>query len=285
MAYCKKILPFLLMLVLILGSVVVSCATSPQYRYSGKNTGNYLTMNTDRTLSGDIYTYQIFSHIDKVIVFNRSNRAEKIELSKEDWAYDSSIGLLTLKRDVKYKDIIIHIAGSAEKPVRFYLPGFRGEPEDLFVVLGKRLAINGFDYTFNPGTRTLIFRDDLDPEKESYSISYETESGGVGLGNWDPEDGDELAYLEAQHRREKLNRFYKSREEFYFFEAPAAPGDKPELVLRTPTPEEISAMMNYPVKVMKFRFRVSDKLISKEAGFDVSTPEEITLGGGGTYES
>ncbi len=279
--FMKKTVPFVLMLFIAMGSVVVSCATSARVRTGESGREVPLSINTGKTTQGDIHTIQVFSHIDKVIVVDRTDRSRKTELAKEDWSYDPATTKITIARDFGYKDIIVHVEGSAALPATFVLPDVQGE--DLFVVLGKRLALEGFDYRFDHSSGILVFRDDIDPEKETYMIQYETSMGSSCLGNMMPDSKDELAYLEAQHRKELLKRWYKSQDGFYFFETPVIKGEKPKLVKRS---EEMRKMLNIPVAVMKTRLKVSDEKISKEVGFDVRTPKEIRLAGqGGKLES
>jgi hypothetical protein len=284
----KKSVPFLLVLLILLGSLVVSCATSSSGRSPDPSAGSpggdrdFLSINTGRDIEGNVYTIQVFSRIDKIIVVNRMDRSKKTELKPGDWVYEADTTAIRFTRDPGYKDLIVHVEGVPFKPVTFILPDFQGGDEDLFVVLDKRLALKGFDFTFDRQSRTLTFREDIDPEKAGYLIRYQTSSGSNGLGNWTPGKGDELAYLEAQHNADVLRRWYESQDGFYFFEKPVVKGEVPSLVKRPATPAEMGEMLNIPVTVMKSRFEASDKDVSREVGFDVSTPKALA---GGIYES
>lgn len=269
-----KAVPFLLVLLVVMGSVVVSCATTSPSSAASRP----LSVNAGPDSEGRVYTSQVFSRIDRVIVINRRDRAQKTELRSGDWSYDAGTTEIRLGASGAYRDRIVHVEGAAVVPATFILTGFQGEEGDLFVVLDKRLALSGFDYRFDRASATLTFRDDIDPERVGYMIRYQTATGANGMGNWAPNAGDELAYLEAQHGAEVLRRWYDAQDGFYFFKKPIVPGENPRLEKRAATPREMEEMLNIPVTVMKHRFKVSDRAVSREVGFNVATPKELARG-------
>jgi len=272
-----KAVPFVLVLLVVMGSVVVSCVTSPR-----PDAFRPLSVNAGPDSEGRVYTSQVFSRVDKVIVINRKDRAQKTELKPGEWTYDAGTTEIRVADSGAYRDRIVHVEGAAAIPATFILTGFQGEEGDLFVVLDNRLALRGFDYRFDRAASTLTFRDDIDPERVGYMIRYQTATGANAMGNWAPDAGDELAYLEAQHGAEVLRRWYDAQDGFYFFKKPIMPGMEPRLEKRAATPQEMEDMLNIPVTVMKHRFKVSDKAVSREVGFSVATPKELA---GGLFES
>lgn len=51
--------------------------------------------------------------------------------------------------------------------------------------MGGRVAIQGFDYSWDATRATLTFRGDIDLEKEKYLIRFNTSQGSISMGNWE----------------------------------------------------------------------------------------------------
>lgn len=270
--------PFLVMLVVALGSVVVSCTTLDR---AGAGGGEPFYINTGMDAEGRVFTTQVLARIDRIILVDQADKSRRTEMKPGEWTYDPSTTEIVLARPSPYRNAAFHVEGRAEEPSRFVLHDFQGCEEDIFIVVGRRAAIRDFDYSWDGSRTTLTFRGDLDLEKEKYMIRFDTSKGAYSMGNWEPDDDDQLAYLEAQHRTQMIRRWYRSHDADYFLDPSTPKGDKPRLVLRPRTAEENREIENLPVTVMKNRHRATDEAVSKEVGFDVRTPKVMESGGGG----
>lgn len=263
------ILPFVAALAIATGSVVVSCAISSPARTS---------INTGVDQDGRIYSNFVFTRIDSVTLISLRDRSKKTELAVGSWSYDETTSELTIRESANLKDYVVHIEGSYRRPPALILNTI-SDPESLLVILDRRLAVEGYDYTFNPTSRCLTFRNDINIDRSSWYISYDTEigSGCIGNGNDSDTENDIIAYAEAEKRYSALKRFYASRSEFWFMDKGDAPDGSPELVLRKPTEKEWNDMTSYPVTVLKARPNASNRKLSKEIGFNANLPKEIAI--------
>jgi hypothetical protein len=274
----RSTIPFAAMLALALGSVVFSCATT---KTRGGEKPFFVNVGVDTR--GKYWTVQALAGIDRVMLIDRGDRSKRAELEPGQWRYDRASTELMLLRESPYAVVVLHVEGKAERPARFALRDVAAG-EDPFVAVEGRLAIRGFDYTWDAPRSSIVFREDFDPETMEYLISYNTPFGINSIGNRKPGDsGDAYAYLEAQYYSESFARKSRESKTDYFLDPSAFEGGKPGVVSRAPTPEERAAA-GVTIPVMKSRIEVSDRAVSKEVGFDARTPGGITVGAGGkTY--
>jgi len=271
----KKTMPlwalFPLVLALTLGSVIVSCGTDP---YVARSVGKAepVDLNTGPDLGGRVFTTAVLSSIRSVIVFDSADRSRRVELKEGQWKYDEESTELTFSEPLPFRESIVHVEGMSVRSNAFVLAGLK-EGEDVFVVLGDRLAIEGLEYTLEG--RTISFREDIDLEKEKYHISFDAEDGSSCFGNLVLSENDRFAYLEAEHRGRSLKAWYASQSEFWFLAPTARAGDPPDLVKRPPTPEERVRMEGEAPVVLKIRIGVSDRKLSRELGYRVSLPKSV----------
>lgn len=265
---------FVAMFLIVIGSVAVSCVSSPD----GKLGAEIISINARPNRNGLVYTTRTFETIRDVIVIKAKDRSKKVELEPSEWNYDSKTTALTMESEVPFSDFIVHIEGTSTKPERFVFNGYDREG-DLLIIIDDRPAIEGFDYTFNETETGIILRDDIGLEGKDWYIGFETSNGSVSIGNWQPENRDRLAYLEAQHRKQRLEEWYDNQDTFYVLSRPedwnSDPAAVPVVVKRKLTPEELGRMKSYPISVIKDRMKTSDRALSRELGFEISLPETI----------
>ena len=266
-----SLLPFAATFALATGSVIAACAISSPERTS---------INTGVDQDGRIYSNFVFTRIDSVTLINLRDRSKKTDLAAGSWDYDETTSELTIRNVENLKDYVVTVEGSYRKPPALILNAI-SSPESLLVILDRRLAVEGYDYTFDPESRCLTFRNDVNLDRSSWYVSYDTEIGSacIGNGNASDEQNDIIAYAEAEKRYNALKRFYESHSEFWFMDRGDGPDGKPELVFRKPTEKEWHDMTSYPVTVLKARPNAQYRKLSKEVGFNAKLPEEIAISG------
>lgn len=274
-----KAIPFAAMLVVALGSVVVSCATAGK----GGGAEKPFHVNTGPDAQGRYWTVQAFERMDRVMLIDQGDRSRRTELGPGQWRYDRASTELVLLRDAPYAKAELHVEGKPERPARFALRDL-AEGEKPLVAVEGRLALLGFDYSMDESLSSIVFREDFDPEAMEYLISYNTPFGINSMSNLIPGSrGDAYAYLEAQHYSEYLSRKSREATTDWFLDPSAFVDGKPLVVSRAPTAEEKAAAGAVAIPVMKPRREASDGEVSKEAGFDARTPKRVPIGGGKTY--
>jgi|GEM_PF-1217289 len=270
--YLLSSIPFVAMLAIALGSVVFSCATSP----SGGGRAKPFYINVGDDGLGRFHTVQAFAEVDEVTAIDLGDRSRRRVLSPGQWRYDSAAAELVLALPPPYARTVLHVEGTPERPARFVLANLDPGEEPLVAVSG-RLAIEGFDYSFDRAASNIVFRDDFDPEAASYLISYRTPFGINSIGESDPKNPDAYAYLEAKHYTDSFAERRRESGEDYFLDPARFVDGKPAVVRRAFTEEERKAA-EAPIPVMKSRIKVSDRAISAEVGFDARTPKSISSG-------
>jgi hypothetical protein len=272
------ILPFLCMFTLATGSVVLSCATAPTAVATDRDTK--LSVNTGPLHNGKLYTTWVFDRIQSVMIADVNDRSRKIELAQKEWSYDPATTELSIHREIPFKDYFAHIEGAESLPHAFVLNEIKDET-DLLVIISDRLAIEGYDYTFNAVGSRLTFRNDVNLKESDWSIQYSTPLGGTMLGEWKPENADRMSYIEAEHRRRWLNSWYDRQTAFWFLddarwnEWKANPAQLPALILRAATPKELADMKSVPLNIVKFRTETKDRDLAREIGFDARVPGSL----------
>lgn len=273
-----KALPFLGMFIVATGSVAVSCATAPA---SGRfPREEKISVNAGPALDGKIRTTWVFDRVQSVILMDENDRSRKIELAPNEWTYIPETTELAISKKVPFANFIARVDGFRTPPETFILDGLT-DTESLLVIMSDRLAIDGYDYAFDTGTKRLTFRNDVRLKDSDWSIQYDTNHGGVMLGEWKPASADRMSYLEAEHRTRRLEAWYDRQTDFWFLddtridEWKANRDRPPELVRRAATGEELAKMKAEPVPVIKFRTGAKDAEISRELGFDARVPDKL----------
>lgn len=224
-----KALPFVGVLAMLLGSVFAA-----KELHSKK--GDRFHVNTGPDKNGEIHTVRKFESISSVVVIDMDKHSKKRKIPDDEWIYDAATTKLTFKNPLPYKNPVVHVEGKIVRPEKFYLHDFSETSDSLLVLLDGREALENYEYTFSPETRTLTFRNDIHPENDGiFFIMYQTQDGQThSFGNWSKKDGDRLSELSWKW---------------------------------------LSKQQNIPPMVMKDRSGVSNKKLSKEAGFSIQLPK------------
>ena len=262
------------MFLLAAGSVCVSCVSAPD----AGNAKHDISVNAGKDINGDIFTYSVFSKIKSVLLVDEKDHSKKIELSADDWSYNQDTTRIVINKPVPFSSYIVAVRGEAAFPYSYVLNGIINL-KNMYVVLNDRLAIDGYDYTFDSGTNRLTFRSDININDCKWYITYDMNGGSAALsdGYSGDKDYDRLSYFEAQHRKQYLDSWYDSQNSFWFFSDSSPEGQKPALVKRAATPAELQTMKSFPVSVMKIRMKTSAKKLSRELGYTISFSRKITL--------
>lgn len=281
----KRVIPrtmaFLAVFALVTGSVMVSCVTTQKSDREGR--GRMATLNIGRQPDRRqpdrrLHTIETFSEIKSVVVVDERNRSRKLELSEADWKYDGSTTELTILRTIPFQSYIVHVEGRLTAPRTFLLSDMRPDG-DLLVIVGDRLGIEGFDYSFDRQTKRLVLRKGLEVDDGDWLVRYSTSRGSRGIGEWKPQSADQMAYLEAAHRRQYVQKRLAEQKTFWTLEPAYSAGAPPRVVNRKPTPEERAAFERFPVSVFKNRANVSDGALTRELGFRVKLPRIVQTSG------
>lgn len=267
-----RILPFILMFVVVMGSVVLSCNTLPGTKHGRGD--NVISLNTGNNEEGRIFTTWVLREIKSIMVIDFSDPSRKIELTSDDWSYNSDTTEITISKEIPFADYIVHVEGINTIPHEFVFNDMKPE-SDLLVIFDGRLAIEGFDYSLDKPGAKLIFREDINLNKYSWLIQYATHFGLTSLGDWKPENADRMSYLEAEHRKRALDSWYDRQETFWFFDGPTNSDQLPGLVKRKPTEKELADFKSYSPAVMKFHTETPEAKLSLELGFDSSLPKLV----------
>ena len=186
-----KIIPFVAVLILLLGSVAIA------KMIHSKNAGTF-HVNTGLDKNGEIHTVRVFDTISSVLIIDMNNHSKKRKVNQNEYFYDDKTTKLTLKNPLPFDNPVIHIEGKITQPESFCLYDFSGTTNELLVLLDGREAIENYEYTFAGESRTLTFRNDIHPENDGlFYIMYQSEDGEThSCGSWDKKDGDRLAELQ-----------------------------------------------------------------------------------------
>lgn len=186
-------------------------------------------------------TYFIYHQINKIEIVNADRKAQKQKLDIKDYFYDKKTGRITFLTPLPYENCIVKLNGVPGVPYSCYLQDFNGNKEDLLVILNNMVAIEKKDYVYDPKTKMLTFRPDIDISHSSYYMVYyvQTENGVISktISN---DFNDTIAELQAVHNQN---------------------------------------LFGGPLVIYKDRTGVSTSKVSKEVGFKIklSHPESITI--------
>jgi hypothetical protein len=276
----KGILPFFFMLIIALGSVIVSCAHQRgTFTRSGQDE-YFHRLNLGFDSNGKLIVNVIFERIDSVYVIDRNDKSRRIKLEKDDWTYFQETHEVRILKEMPFSEFVVHIEGWCKKPYRFYLGG--DDVKNIFVMLGERMGFDSYDYTWDKSLQTLTFEKEIDPLKTGYYIQYQTASGSRGFGSIDITTHETYPYLQAEYITKLKNKELASRHTFHFLDPDTPQGQKPEVIQRDLTPEERNRILNKPLEVTFYRCNYSAVEIGKEVGFEPDIPDSITGSSGNT---
>ena len=148
-------------------------------------------------------TYFIYSEIDSVDIVNAEKKNQKTRLKKGEYSYDKNTGKLSFISPLPYDYCIAEIEGVASVPYTCYLKDFNGNKNQLLVILNNVTAIEKKDYVYDPKTRLLTFRPDIDISTTSYYMVYYVQTAnGIVSKTISNDFNDIIAELQARHNQE-----------------------------------------------------------------------------------
>ena len=107
-----KIIPFVGVLAIMLGSVVLA------KMIHSKNTGTF-HVNTGLDKNGEIHTVRVFDSISSVLIIDMNKHSKKQKFNQDEYFYDEKTTKLTLKKTLPFDNPVIHIEGKITQPESF----------------------------------------------------------------------------------------------------------------------------------------------------------------------
>ncbi|MBI9098765.1 MAG: hypothetical protein JEY91_09820 [Spirochaetaceae bacterium] len=276
----KKTIPFLLMFLLATGSVIVSCATRVGNNGQDSVIQERFSINTYMNGRGKIFTNNVFSQIDKILIISNKDRSEKAELQEGDWSYNRDTTEIIFNNRKPDSNSLIYVEGFIDIPNKIILNNCN--PNKLpFIAINGNPGVLNLDYYWDLKSKTITFMNNISCSIDKYYIIFDDEDsvfGSYSIGNWDwgfDKNGDKLSYLIAEYWSKQQILLYESEEQHYFLDKNYIQGTTPSLVKRKPTKEERDALYNQPHTVKKYRRSLTNSQLSREVGYDISVPEQI----------
>lgn len=148
-------------------------------------------------------TYFIYAGIDSVTLVNADKKSQKTKLKKNEYSYDKSTGKLSFKTQLPYENCIAQVKGLPSMPYTCYLKDFEGRKDELLVILNNITAIEKKDYVYDPKTKLLVFRPDINISNTSYYMVYYVNTANGIISKTIANDfNDTIAELQARHNQE-----------------------------------------------------------------------------------
>lgn len=148
-------------------------------------------------------TYFVYAGIDSVEIVNADKKNQKTKLKKTEYTYNKATACITFKNQLPYENCIAKITGLPSVPYSCYLKDFDGNKNELLVILNNLTAVEKKDYVYDPKTKLITFRPDIDISSTSYYMVYyvQTASGLVAktISN---DFNDIIAELHARHNQQ-----------------------------------------------------------------------------------
>ena len=148
-------------------------------------------------------TFFIYAGIDSVEIINADKKSQKKKLQKNEYTYNTSTACITFKNPLPYENCIAKVKGVPVTPYSCYLKDFNGRKDELLVILNNITAIEQKDYVYDPKTKILVFRPDIDIKKSSYyMVYYVNTSNGIVTKTIANDFNDTIAELHARHNQQ-----------------------------------------------------------------------------------
>ena len=145
-------------------------------------------------------TYFVYAGIDTVEIINANQKLQKTRLKKNEYTYDKATACIRFKKDLPYENCIVKVKGLPAVPYSCYLKDFDGSKDELLVILNNLTAIEKKDYVYDPKTKLIVFRPDIDISNTSYYMVYYVQTGnGVVSKTISNDFNDTIAELHARH--------------------------------------------------------------------------------------
>ena len=163
---------------------------------------NYFPVETE-VVNRTATTYFIYAGIDSVEIINADKKLQKTKLKKSEYTYDKSTACITFKNPLPYENCIAKIKGIPSVPYSCYLKDFDGSKNELLVILNNLTAIEKKDYVYDPKTKLITFRPDIDISSTSYYMVYYVQTAaGVVSKTISNDFNDTIAELHARHNQQ-----------------------------------------------------------------------------------
>ena len=147
-------------------------------------------------------TYFVYAGIDSVEIINAEQKTQKKKLKKSEYTYNKSTACITFKNPLPYENCIAKVKGLPSSPYSCYLKDFEGTKDQLLVILNNLTAVEKKDYVYDPKTKLLTFRPDIDISSTSYyMVYYVNTSSGVMAKTISNDFNDVIAELHARHNQ------------------------------------------------------------------------------------
>ena len=147
-------------------------------------------------------TYFVYAGIDSVEIINANQKLQRIKLKKNEFTYDKATACIKFKKDLPYENCIVKVKGLPTIPYSCYLKDFDGTKSELLVILNNLTAVEKKDYVYDPKTKLIVFRPDIDISNTSYYMVYYVQTGnGVVSKTISNDFNDTIAELHARHNQ------------------------------------------------------------------------------------
>ena len=148
-------------------------------------------------------TYFIYAGIDTVEIINADQKTQKKKLKSTEYTYNKSTACINFKNPLPYENCIAKVTGVPSSPYTCYLKDFEGTKDQLLVILNNLTAIEKKDYVYDPKTKCITFRPDIDISNTSYYMVYYVQTGnGVVAKTISNDFNDTIAELHARHNQQ-----------------------------------------------------------------------------------
>ena len=148
-------------------------------------------------------TYFVYAGIDSVEIINADQKIQRRKLKKNEYTYNKSTTCITFKKDLPYENCIAKVTGLPAVPYSCYLKDFDGSKNELLVILNNLTAIEKKDYVYDPKTKLIVFRPDIDISSTSYYMVYHVQTGNGLVSKTISNDfNDTIAELHARYNQE-----------------------------------------------------------------------------------
>ena len=163
---------------------------------------NYFPVETE-VANREASTYFIYAGIDSIEIVNADNKLQKTKLKKTEYTYNKDLGKISFKNPLPYENCIAKVKGVPCMPYTCYLKDFDGRKDELLVILNNITAVEKKDYVYEPKTKLLVFRPDIDISSSSYYMVYYVQTAnGVVSKTISNDFNDTIAELQARHNQE-----------------------------------------------------------------------------------
>ena len=163
---------------------------------------NYFPIETE-VVNRTATTFFVYAGIDSVEIINADQKTQKKKLKKTDYTYNKSTACITFKNPMPYENCIAKVNGLPSVPYSCYLKDFDGTKDELLVILNNLTAIEKKDYVYDPKTKIITFRPDIDISSTSYYMVYYVKTaGGIVSKTISNDFNDTIAELHARHNQQ-----------------------------------------------------------------------------------